>query len=69
MADIADRSDRNISAHAQSGINAARAALPQGKSAERCEICTLSIPQARREALVGVKLCVECQAAMENAHG
>ncbi|SHI86027.1 DksA/TraR family C4-type zinc finger protein [Wenxinia saemankumensis] len=33
---------------------------PQGESAEDCAECGEPIPQKRREALPGVKLCVDC---------
>lgn len=34
-------------------------------SAKFCEGCGETIPEARRRALPGVKLCVECQGYME----
>ena len=37
------------------------ACLPQGVSLEYCEECGDRIPEARREALPGVRLCVHCQ--------
>lgn len=40
--------------------NAARRAA-QGDSAEFCAECDEPIPEARRQALPGVKLCVDCQ--------
>lgn len=33
---------------------------PQGESLTHCAECEEPIPQARREALPGVKLCIEC---------
>ena len=30
-----------------------------------CEECSAQIPQARREALPGVRLCIACQSARE----
>ena len=39
----------------------ARAALPHGESALCCDLCGEPIPQARREALPGVRLCRDCQ--------
>lgn len=42
-------------------IRRARAALPTGQSLEYCEECGVEIPQARREAMPGVRLCIECQ--------
>ncbi|MGZ9810298.1 DksA/TraR family C4-type zinc finger protein [Pseudoroseicyclus sp. H15] len=32
-----------------------------GESATECAECGDEIPQARREAIPGVKLCIECQ--------
>lgn len=42
-------------------IMRARAAIPHGESALVCEVCGEVIPQARREALPGVRLCRDCQ--------
>lgn len=39
--------------------------LPQGTSLERCEDCDQLIPEARREALPGVRLCVACQSELD----
>ena len=41
----------------------ARRNLPCGESLSHCEECGEPIPQARREALPGVRLCVACQSA------
>ena len=38
-----------------------RNALPKGESLEFCEECEAPIPQARRKAIPGVRLCVNCQ--------
>ena len=37
----------------------------QRPSAEFCEECGADIPQARREAIPGVQLCVDCQSRAE----
>lgn len=42
-------------------LERARRNLPKGESLEECEECRAEIPQARREALPGVRLCVACQ--------
>ena len=42
-------------------VRRARANLPKGESREFCEECGEPIPEARRRALPGVRLCVECQ--------
>ena len=42
-------------------IKLARSQLPKGESLTHCEECEIEIPQARREAVPGVRLCVDCQ--------
>ena len=37
----------------------------EGESAAVCDECGEPIPQARRNAIPGVRLCVECQEAVE----
>ena len=37
-------------------------ARPRGESLTHCAECDDPIPERRREALPGVKLCVDCQA-------
>ncbi|GGD10874.1 hypothetical protein GCM10011513_05420 [Franconibacter daqui] len=39
----------------------ARRDLPKGESLEFCEMCDEPIPEARRKAIPGVHLCVNCQ--------
>ena len=39
----------------------ARRSLPKGDSLSHCEECGEEIPQARRDALPGVRLCIACQ--------
>ena len=34
---------------------------PTGESLSHCAECEEEIPQARREAIPGVKLCIDCQ--------
>lgn len=43
-------------------VSGARARLPAGESAEYCDDCGEKIPERRREALIGVRTCVTCQA-------
>ena len=40
---------------------------PVGESAVDCAECGEEIPEARRAALPGVKLCIECQQARDRA--
>lgn len=39
-----------------------RSQLPKGDSLTHCEECDALIPEARRQAIPGVHLCVSCQA-------
>lgn len=50
-----------IDASVDDAIQQARDRLPRGDSLSHCEACDKAIPQARREAIVGVRLCVQCQ--------
>lgn len=43
------------------GVLRARAAIPAGESQMHCNACGEEIPQARREAIIGVRTCVTCQ--------
>jgi phage/conjugal plasmid C-4 type zinc finger TraR family protein len=52
-----------IDATIKDGIQRVRDQLPQGKSLKRCEECDAKIPEGRRKALPGVRLCVSCQEA------
>ncbi len=47
------------------GVLRAQSRLPQGPSATQCRECLVPIPEARREALPGVQLCVKCQEAAD----
>jgi len=40
---------------------------PQGESLKYCAECEEEIPQARREAVPGVKLCIDCVAERDAA--
>jgi phage/conjugal plasmid C-4 type zinc finger TraR family protein len=50
-----------IDATIEDAVKHARSQLPQGNSLEHCEECEKPIPEARREAVPGVRLCVACQ--------
>ncbi len=50
-----------IDATVKDGIQRAQARLPTGPSLEACFDCGATIPEARREAIPGVRLCVACQ--------
>jgi phage/conjugal plasmid C-4 type zinc finger TraR family protein len=51
----------------EEAVQRARSQLPSGKSLSHCEECGAAIPQARRNALPGVRLCVLCQTALDEA--
>ena len=36
--------------------------VPEGESRTHCAECDEAIPEARRRAIPGVKLCIDCQA-------
>ena len=57
-----------IDATIQDAVEQARQRLPRGESLSHCEACGAQIPPARRKAVPGCLLCVECQAAHERAH-
>jgi phage/conjugal plasmid C-4 type zinc finger TraR family protein len=42
-------------------IERARAQLPSGPGLSHCEECGEPIPEARRQAVPGVRLCIACQ--------
>lgn len=45
----------------EDAIQRARSQLPRGESRRDCEECGAPIPQARRDAVPGVQLCIVCQ--------
>uniref|UniRef100_UPI003561D413 DksA/TraR family C4-type zinc finger protein n=1 Tax=Guyparkeria sp. TaxID=2035736 RepID=UPI003561D413 len=44
-----------------------RSEIPAGESLQECEECGEPIPEARRRALAGVRLCVACQSERDEA--
>jgi len=50
-----------IDASVEDAVERARSRLPRGASARTCRECGAEIPEARREAIPGVRLCVACQ--------
>jgi len=50
-----------IDATIEDAVQRARSALPRGEGLANCEECGAAIPRARREAIPGVRLCVNCQ--------
>ena len=54
-----------IDASVDDAVKLARSRLPEGESATHCQLCDEPIPEARRRAIPGVRLCVRCQAEHE----
>ncbi|NLA69296.1 MAG: DksA/TraR family C4-type zinc finger protein [Gammaproteobacteria bacterium] len=54
-----------IDATVKDAIDRARSRLGTGPGREDCEECGARIPEARRKAVPGVRLCVTCQAARD----
>ena len=50
-----------IDASVEDAVEQARRQIPQGESLSHCESCGEEIPEARRRALPGVRLCIACQ--------
>lgn len=50
-----------IDASVEDAVQRARANMPSGPGRTDCEQCGTTIPEARRQALPGVRLCVNCQ--------
>lgn len=47
------------------GVMRARARMPTGAGEIHCVECGEEIPQARRDALPGVRTCTDCQSARD----
>jgi phage/conjugal plasmid C-4 type zinc finger TraR family protein len=54
-----------IDATVDDAVERARSNLPQGESLRHCEECDKKIPEARRAAIPGVRLCIQCQAEVD----
>jgi phage/conjugal plasmid C-4 type zinc finger TraR family protein len=54
-----------IDATVESAVERAKSRLPRGESLTHCEECEEPIPEARRKAVPGVRLCVKCQSELE----
>ncbi len=54
-----------IDASVEDAIELARSRLPKGEGLIHCEECETVIPPARRKAIPGVRLCVNCQSELD----
>ena len=50
-----------IDATVKDAIKRAKSQMPTGPSLEACAECGAKIPEARQQAIPGVRLCVACQ--------
>ena len=55
-----------IDATVEDAVKRARSRLADGPGLTRCEECDAPIPEARRKAVPGVRLCVACQQARDD---
>nr|WP_199047720.1 DksA/TraR family C4-type zinc finger protein [Dyella sp. ASV24] len=55
-----------IDATVEDAVKRARSRLQKGPGLTHCEECDAPIPEARRQAVPGVRLCVNCQTVHDN---
>jgi phage/conjugal plasmid C-4 type zinc finger TraR family protein len=58
-----------IDATVADAVARARSKQPKGPGLSHCEECDAPIPEARRKAVPGVRLCVACQAERDREDG
>lgn len=56
-----DAVNEQINSTIEDAVARARGEIPRGESLEECEECGEPIPEARRKAIPGVRLCITCQ--------
>lgn len=56
-----DAVNEQINSTIEDAVARARGEIPRGESLTECEECGETIPEARRKAMPGVRLCVSCQ--------
>ena len=49
----------------EDAVQRARSQMARGESLTHCEECDAVIPEARRQAVKGVRLCINCQATYD----
>ncbi|WP_018866127.1 MULTISPECIES: DksA/TraR family C4-type zinc finger protein [unclassified Thioalkalivibrio] len=52
----------------EDALQRVRSELPADESLLECEECGARIPEGRRQALPGVRLCITCQEAQDAEH-
>ena len=58
-----------IDSTVEDAVKRARSQLGRGEGLLQCEECDCEIPEARRKAVPGVRLCIRCQSEYDKAHG
>ena len=58
-----------IDATVKDAIERARHNLPVGAGLQHCAECGAQIPEARRQAMPGVRLCLDCQQQADSNRG
>ncbi|MFP2407019.1 DksA/TraR family C4-type zinc finger protein [Enterobacter ludwigii] len=56
-----DAVNEQINSTIEDAVARARGEIPRGESLYECEECGEVIPEARRKAIPGVRLCIACQ--------
>jgi phage/conjugal plasmid C-4 type zinc finger TraR family protein len=64
-----DAVQEQIDATVADAVARVRSKRRKGPGLSRCEECDAPIPEARRKAVPGVRLCVKCQAEHDRADG
>lgn len=54
-----------IDATIEDAVKRSRSEMTQGESLQHCAECGEEIPEARRKAVPGVRLCVQCQSGRD----
>ncbi|HEY3731355.1 MAG TPA: DksA/TraR family C4-type zinc finger protein [Steroidobacteraceae bacterium] len=57
-----------VDATVKDGVSRARSRLPNGPGLQHCRQCGAQIPEARRQAIRGVQLCLDCQEQEDRDH-
>lgn len=61
MADLADLAQQSTEVYLKAARRNSQRLKPMGESAKVCDECGEAIPEARRQAVPGCRLCVACQ--------
>lgn len=63
--DEADLGNMFAARYLKGALAANATRMPQGEGSEFCDECGEQIPPARREAVPGCRLCIDCQREVE----